>query len=108
MAAPRAQRHADADLLGSLRHQVRHHAVDPDGCQQQRQTCERGQQDGIESLARNQAGDFVGHGGEGERDVLVDGAYLIAHFSDERQRIADAAHHQRAGDSIGCLIGCSC
>ena len=38
VARRRAERHADADLVRALRHEVRHHAVDADRRQQQRQS----------------------------------------------------------------------
>ena len=41
-----AERHAHANLRYALRHRLRHDAEDPDGREQQRKTCKRGEQPG--------------------------------------------------------------
>jgi hypothetical protein len=50
MPTRRTQRHANAKLVGSLRHRVRDHAVKPDGGQNERETGEDAEDPGGEML----------------------------------------------------------
>jgi hypothetical protein len=51
MGPPRAERNANADLTSALRHQLREHALEPGGSQQERDYSKGQHQDGIELQA---------------------------------------------------------
>ena len=106
IAARGAERGADADLMGSLFHRIRNHAIDADG----------GEQDGHGGKHREQHGAQTvgGHGFRfdllqrlhfGERLVFVDFVYGLAERQRQAGRIHRGAHHQRLEEYGALIVG---
>ena len=77
VARLRAERHAEADIVGALRNQVCHNAVDAHGGQDQREQRERSQHGTGEALARQRAIEAVLHSPDFEdRDFGIDSMNL--------------------------------
>src|SRR5262249_7311358 len=96
MAGLRSQRHANADLLRTLRDRVGHHAVDADGRQRQRQRGEPGEQEHHETPPGDGFREQVLH----RRDVkdslvTIYAADLVSNCTERLGRVTSSADGQR-------------
>ena len=91
VARGRAQRQPDADVARSLAHQARHHAVDADAGETDRERGENGEQDHRKPAARQRLVDALRHRAHVvERQIGRDRANLAGRFRRQRGWIAPA------------------
>jgi hypothetical protein len=95
LARLRAQGDPQPDLVGALRDGVRHHAVDPDRGEQQRQCAERGQQEGQEPRPRDRLPQDLVHRADLEhRQRGIQAGDRALHRRNQRRRIARGAQQR--------------
>ena len=92
----RAERQADAELVGPLRHQVRHHAVDADDGEHEREAAEDGHDRGDVLQPNGSFLEHLPHRHDVEHRLLgVDGANRRAGVGDDADGVAVGACQQR-------------
>ncbi len=93
---PRAQRHPDADFVRAPRHAIRHHAKQPDGRDQQRETAEH--HIGLrEEFLLTEAALELGQLSHDvhDRQIRIDLPYGVADRRDRTERISCGPHFER-------------
>jgi len=99
VARRRAECHPDADLVRSLRDEVRHHTVDPDRRQRECRRGEERQQLHRESPLRHRGRNHRLHGPHAkQRLVGIDGSDFTAHQLGQDRRVTVRANDERQAE----------
>src|SRR5487761_201757 len=102
-----AERHADADFVRALRNRVSHHAVDPDGGEDQRQCRKYTHQRHEKRIERERRGQYLIHRAHfSDGQVGINFAHRVRHGLADSQWVLAGTDNDRGGKpSLEKLIG---